>query len=212
MLKLSPKPSDASRGGKVISGEQSVDDLIAELVDPALELGTSLIALVVHFTTGRFLGAVRFKLGLSNGGAVKTVHFLLGFHHCSLGCLTGFFQLLSQISFQTFNLSELLLGISSAGGDIALSILHDLADRTEEENIEQVGEENHLNRHQRKGGIEVKETSLRNTCFSEQKPGHGRVRWKGIETRGSEGEPKLPRADQPAKGLANRSTRATTRP
>ena len=51
----------------------------------------------------------------------------------------------------------------------ALSVFHDLADRTEEENIEKEGEENHLNRHKRKGGIEVKKTSLRNTCFSEQK-------------------------------------------
>jgi hypothetical protein len=75
-----------------------------------------------------------------------------------------------------------LFGISTAGGNKALSIFHDLADRTEEESIEKEGEENHLNRHKRKGGIEVKKTSLRNTCFSEQKPGHGRVRWEGIES------------------------------
>ena len=109
-----------------------------------------------------------------------------------LSGLTGTFQLFSQISFQAFNLGELLLGISTTGGDVALTIFHDLADRTEEEDIEQEGEENHLNRHQRKGGIEVKKTSLRNTCFSEQKPGHGMVRWKGIETRSSEGGSAIP--------------------
>jgi hypothetical protein len=70
-------------------------------------------------------------------------------------------------------LSQLLLGVGAASGDKALTLLHGPSYGAEEQRIQNESEENNLNRHQRQGGIEVKKTSLRDTCFGEQKPaGH----------------------------------------
>jgi hypothetical protein len=91
--------------------------------------------------------------------------------------LSGTAELILKVSFESLYLLKLLLGIRTTRRDVTLTIFHDLANWPEEQGIKQEGKENHLNRHKRKSGIEVKETSLRNSCFSEQKPGHGRVRW-----------------------------------
>ncbi len=101
----------------------------------SLKLGAGGLTLGFYGATALFLGAIGFGFSLTQRFSIETIHLLFGFGDHGLSGLPSTLQLFSQIGLELFNLSQLLLGISTTGGDKALSLFHDLADRTEEESI-----------------------------------------------------------------------------
>ena len=162
MFRPKPDPCEASRGGR------AVDDLIGEPGGIALELIHRGGALPVDFPAGLLAAGDGFGLSQGHRLAIETIGFLLRLRHHLLGLLTGLLELLTQVGLEALGLGQLLLGLGTAGIDVTLPFLHCLTDRAEEQGVENEGEDHHLQRHQRQGGVEVEETSLGRACFGEQ--------------------------------------------
>ena len=105
------------------SGSQkSFDDLGTELIHLTHQLGLSGFTLSFDLSPSLFASAIGFGLRFSKSLAVETVHLLFGLDDGGLGRLTGSTELVLEIGFQSLYLLKLLLGISTTGGDVALTI------------------------------------------------------------------------------------------